>query len=139
VWVRRGGGGEVLEERGHGPVVAGGDEAGAFLVAGVVLGGLDDELERVFHDRNRNQMEYGGTLYTFQLHSACHGVTGRTENREYRPIFKHSRPWAVPAPDRISQTQIRSARNTQTAANSSQVHPGLAHPFHPEWACLSVA
>jgi hypothetical protein len=40
------------------PVIAGSDEAGALLVATVVLGGFYNELKSVFHrelHRNRNQ------------------------------------------------------------------------------------
>lgn len=47
---------------GDRPVVAGGDEAGAFLVAGVVLGRLYDKLKSIFHreeHRNRKRRRLG--------------------------------------------------------------------------------
>lgn len=47
------------------PVVAGGDEAGALLVAGIMLGALYDKLESVFHVWMGREGDVGGKICGF--------------------------------------------------------------------------
>jgi hypothetical protein len=67
---------EELDGWEHGPVVAGRDEAGAFLVALGVLGGFNDELEGVVHWESKR-----GLIRLRGFYTSPKGLCGMRQSR----------------------------------------------------------